>query len=319
MDKAWVIIFIMVILIFVVGLNIIMWGEDKILFYPSHKQVWKPKQKYDDVYINVKNPHDSCRSYDKRSRQSYVHAWHFNNFPGRKTIIYMHGNTGNISHRGYIIDICKQFELNLLIFDYRGFGKSSGIPCKDYLRADGEAAYKYLHKVVGVRSDDIIIWGESLGGIVAVWTASKFKCRSLILLCTFSSLDDAIIERWEKGESGRSTVSALTSLVSWRMDLMPNKDYIRHVRCPVVIMHSKEDDMIPYECSKILYKNVTHRSKLLMTIRGRHSGPIITLEQLNKLFLFCDVDLPIYERYIDVPGMLKNLETVAEKHNLFMD
>lgn len=314
----WLFFIALFLVLLIVVYNSIPWAERKVLFCPSKKHLWKPKTEYSDVYIDVKNP---TKIYNKRPNKKcddYINGWHFNNYPGHKIFIYCHGNSGAISDREYIINICKKFELNLFIFDYRGFGSSSGKPSKKNLKKDGEAAYKYLTEYIGVKSKDIIVWGESLGGYVAVWIASKFPCRSLILLSTFSGLDDAVNNYFESGVA-KSLAHGYSSLASLRYDLMPNRKYIRKVKCPVAIIHSKEDDIIPYRCAKINYNNVLHKSKVLITIKGGHSSPDITVEDLTNLFMFCDIPLPLHKQNrTEIEDMLEDIKTVAAKNHNFM-
>ncbi len=134
------------LVLLIVVYNSVPWAENKVLFLPNKKTVWTPSIKYNNVYIDIKNPANIY--YHKPSEDkcdSYIHGWYFNNYnEGHKTVLFCHGNSLNISYRQYIVDICQQLELNLLIFDYRGFGKSSGKPSKHNLRQDGAAAYKYL-------------------------------------------------------------------------------------------------------------------------------------------------------------------------------
>ena len=313
----WLLLISIAFVILIVVFTSVPWAERKALFFPSKKCIWKPTSEYSNVYINIKTSEtfNEPKKCMRKCKEEYINAWHFNNFPKNKTVMFCHGNSGNISHRQYIVDICEKFKLNLLIFDYRGFGKSSSEPSKRYLRADGEAAYKYLTNHCKIKSKKIIIWGESLGGIAATWTASKFPCHSLVLLCTFSGLDDAITYSFDKGVK-QSLASGYSSLAAMRYDIMPNRRYISKVQCPVAIMHSKSDDVIPYECARILYKNVPYE-KLLITIKGTHSSPIITREQLETLFTFCKIPLVCDGDEID--KMLKELETVAEKHHNFID
>ena len=315
----WLFFIALFLVLLIVVYNSVPWAERKALFYPSKYHRWKPEASYDNVYIDVNNPSNVYHKVPKKHQcNDYIHAWHFNQFPGHKSIIFCHGNSGNISHRSYIIDICRQFELNLFIFDYRGFGKSSGEPSKKNLKKDGEAAYKYMTDCANIESGDIVVWGESLGGFVAVWIASKFSCRSLILLSTFSGLDDAINNYFDPGLK-RSLAYGYSSLVSMRYDVMPSRKYIGKVKCPVAILHSKEDDIIPYKCAKINYDSVRHNSKVLIPIKGGHASPVITNEDLSNLFMFCDIPLPIYSRVCDVDEILEDIKTVAERHHNFMD
>ncbi len=315
----WLFFIALFLVLLIVVFNSVPWAERKTLFFPSKKRHWKPDIAHENVYINIDDPTKVYHTApDKYKCDRYIHGWYFNDYPGHKTVMFCHGNSGNISHRSYIADICKEFEMNLFIFDYRGFGYSSGEPTKKNLKKDGEVAYKFLTKYSGLDPDDIVVWGESLGGFVAVWTAAKYPCRSLILLSTFSGLDDAITNYFEPGVK-RSLAYSYSSLVSMRYDVMPSRHYISKVRCPVAILHSPDDDIIPYKCAKILYNSVKHNSKVLINIKGYHSSPVITTEDLNRLFMFCDIPLPFYNRVCDVDGMLKNLETVAKRHHNFMD
>ena len=205
----------------------------------------------------------------------------------------------------------------MFIFDCKGFGYSDGFPHKLFLKEDGETAYYYLKNGCNVKSKNIIVWGESLGGVTAVWIASKYKCRSLILLSTFSSLDDALTYRYE-GKS-QKVMKFIGALARCKMDLIPNKEYIKKVKCPVVIIHSKEDDMIPYQCSKINYDSVEHKAKKHIVISGKHSSPRINRGQLEEIFMFCDLALPLFERDVDVDYILDDLQKVAEKYHILED
>ncbi len=311
----WLLLIAIAFVILIVIFVSVPWAEKKALFLPSKNWIWTPSCPYKNIYLNAENGKVHTSKPMSSCKDEYINGWHFDNFPRNKTVMYCHGNSLNISNRSYIIDICHKFKLNLFIFDYRGFGKSSGKPTKRNLRKDGETAYKYLTKECGIKSKKIIIWGESLGGITAIWTASKYSCQSLILLCTFSGLDDAITYYFEPGVK-QSLAYTYANMVSMRYDIMPNRKYIRRVKCPVAILHSKKDDIIPYECAKILYKNINHDAKVLITIKGGHSSPIIRKEQLKELFNFCDIP---YEEHDDIDKMLKDLETVAERHHKFID
>ena len=309
----WLLLISIFIVILIITYSSVPWVERKVLFYPSKKTLWKPDIPHESMYINV---HDPSKNYNHRAHadkhRDFIHSWYFNNFPGKKTVLYCHGNSGNISHRSYIVDICQKFEMNLFIFDYRGFGRSSGRPCKKNLKQDSEAAYKYLTKRQKIDPKDLVIWGESLGGYVAMWTAAKYKCSCLILLSTFSGLDDAISYYCSNGII-KSVAGAYSGLVGLRYNQMKARNYIKKVKCPTVIMHSKEDDIIPYKCAKILYKSVTHGDKKFIDINGYHSSPIIKTHEIYELFNFCGIDIPDFSDSGDLKYMLKNLETVNEK------
>ena len=90
------------------------------------------------------------------------------------------------------------------------------------------------------------------------------------------------------------------------------------VKCFVAIIHSVEDEMIPYKCSWINYNSIPHSNKMHIKIKGGHSSPNIKSEQLLELFNFCDLSLSNMSSDVDISEMLENLRTYAEKHNNFM-
>jgi len=314
----WFLIFILVVILILLAFyNILVWTEDKVLYYPSKKRIYSPKMPHKHVYINVSDPEDVCYySRDKSKGYDYISGWWFNNFPGAKTVLFCHGNSGNITHRKYIIDICQKFKLNLFVYDYRGFGKSDSFPYKTFFKEDGEAAYEFLRYKCKIPSKKIILWGESVGGVAASWIASKYKCSGLILMCTFSSLDDILTYKFDG--KGQQAIKILTGFARMRTDTLPIKEYIKDVKCPVIVIHSNKDELIPYTCSWINYHNISHKNKMHVKIKGGHSSPDIKSYQCKKIFEFCDIPLDHLEsNYISF--ILQDLKTFAKKHNNFMD
>jgi pimeloyl-ACP methyl ester carboxylesterase len=306
--KWFLILLIIIILLLIFVYNVVNCNEDKLLFDPCHRNVWKPNIKYKSVYLNVDNWTDVCSSHERKEGKEYIHGWHFNNYPGAKTIMFCHGNNKNLTYRQYIIDICHKFKLNLFLFDYRGYGRSCGFPHKYFLRQDGEIAYEYLHYHCKIPNNKILIWGESLGGITAVWTAHKYKCAGLILFSCFSSLDDALTYRFE-GHS-KTACKWLTSLLACKMDMIPVKQYLREVECPVVIVHSTEDEILPYACSWINYHSVSHKERLHIKIKGKHAGPDINSKQFKQIFDFFDLSLSNVS--CNISEVLDDLKYVGE-------
>ena len=313
----WFFIFLLVlILIFIVFYNVLKWTEDKVLYYPSRKCVWRPDCDYVQVYINVKDSDDVCYSRRKKScKKEYISGWHFNNYPGAKTILFCHGNSGNISHRKYIIDICRRLHLNLFVFDYRGYGKSDSFAYKTFVKEDGEAAYEYLRYYCGIKPKNITIWGESIGGYPASWIASKYSCNSLILMCTFSSLDD--IMSYKFSGTGQKAIKVLTGLASYQNDMLSIKDCLLKIKCPIAIIHSNKDELVPYECSWVNYHSIKHDNKMHFKIKGKHASPHIRKSQFRKVFEFCDIKISCCDE--EIKCILDDLKTFAERHNNFME
>ena len=314
-----VIIAILIILLFIYVYNVINHNESVVLFYPSAKKnKWRPKQRYNNLYLNINDKNDIVRrKKDKNPNESYIHCWHFNRFsPYKKCAVYMHGTTGDLANRQYIIDMCEKFKMNLFVFDYSGYGESSGNPDKILLRENAETVHNYLNSVCDISNKDLVVWTESLGCISGAYLCSKYKLGGLILLSAFSSRDDILHHHLDGYK--QTGAKLLTKVLGTQMDFLPVKDYLKDVKCPVVVVHSEEDEIIPYECAKINYKSIGHKNKLFVKIEGGHSCPKIKTKQLRKIFRFCDLpDDNCGSHTVD--HMLKNLETYAKRHNNFMD
>ena len=250
------------IFVFLSILLIIQFIAHLIIYQPSNKIIWRPPPSTQNYMVNG------------------IHIWYQWQFPGKKIILYCHGNNGNISEREYIFELCKEYHLNLCIFDYSGYGWSCGRPSQKQLCKDGLSAYEFVSRRHHWK--DIILWGESLGTSIATFIASKRKCKRLILLAPFTSLDDIV-----KDKAGK-LVDGMCQLVFPLIDLFPTKEWIKNVKCPIAILHSKEDQLISFNIGKKLYDNVKGK-KLFIPITGRHGGPNIEHQNIETLLDFCKI------------------------------
>jgi pimeloyl-ACP methyl ester carboxylesterase len=212
-----------------------------------------------------------------------IHAWHFNKFRDNRTVLFCHGNSGNISHRSYIITMCLREKLNVLVFDYSGFGKSENSPSQEIICQNGIRMYDYLVNEKSIDKNKIVVWGESIGGAVATYIAAKRECGTLVLLSTFSSLDDVLLD-YDTSMAIKFFVSTIKNYVR----TLPNKEWITKIKCPIVIIHSDEDTTIPFCNSERLYSLISHDKKEFIKIKGSHSLPDFSIENLQKLFRFCE-------------------------------
>jgi fermentation-respiration switch protein FrsA (DUF1100 family) len=125
------------------------------------------------------------------SARARIHAWWLPHGRPRGALLYCHGNAGNLSHRGEaVMEWHRGLELSVLIFDYPGYGRSGGKPSEAGCYAAGDAAYDWLTKQAGVPAEEVILYGGSLGGGVAVDLASRRPHRALVLCAAFSSLPE---------------------------------------------------------------------------------------------------------------------------------
>src|SRR5687768_2366518 len=119
-----------------------------------------------------------------------LHGW-FVPAPGAKaTVLFFHGNAGNISHRMGYLAMLYSLGYNTFILDYRGYGESSGEPSESGTYRDAQAAWQYVTVKKGIAPSEIVLFGESLGGAVAAWLATRKEPGLLVLASAFTSVPD---------------------------------------------------------------------------------------------------------------------------------
>ncbi len=241
------IIYITFAVIFILGY--LRYFEHKSLYFPDREIEIFPSEvglQYEDVYLSTK---DGVK----------LNAWFIPSKGSRYTLLFSHGNAGNISHRIEKILILKSLDFNIFIFDYRGYGKSGGRPSEKGLYRDIEASYDYLISKKRISPDSIILYGESLGGAVAIDLALREKVKAIITESTFTSTADVA-----------KTVYPLfpTYFISSRFDSLKK---IKDIEIPKLIMHSKNDDIIPFSHSLRLYNNAPEPKKHI-ELKGDHNN-----------------------------------------------
>lgn len=189
-----------------------------------------------------------------------IHGWFVPHEHPRATLLFLHGNGGNISHRLEKLAMYHQLGLAVFIIDYRGYGLSQGSPSEPGTYLDADAAWNYLIKDKAVPENRIIFYGESLGGAVAAWLATQHQPGALILESSFTSIMDM----------GRHYYPYLP--IRWISRIKyPTLDRIKQVHAPLLIIHSPTDDIVPYAQGKKLFESA-HEPKSLLEITGDHNN-----------------------------------------------
>jgi len=179
----------------------------------------------------------------------------------RGTILFCHGNAGNMSHRLDSILIFHEMKLDVFIFDYRGYGTSAGRPTEEGTCQDAEGAWRYLAEKRGIPPEKIILFGRSLGASIAACLAGKTQPRGLIVESSFISIPDLAAEIYP--------CLPLNWVLRFRY---PTRDCLRRVRCPVLVIHSREDEIIPFRHGKALYQAVGGPGHFLEITGGHNDG-----------------------------------------------
>ena len=170
---------------------------------------------------------------------SWYHNKNVNNY---KTILFLHGNAGSLENRIHKINHFKDMNVNFLLVAWRGFSGNKGTPTEKGLYEDAESAVRWL-KSKGVRENNIIVYGESLGTGVATEIAQNKNFAGIILESPFTSMIDA----------GKDKYPYLPVRLLLKDRYESNKK-IKNINSPILIMHGKVDNIVPFHMGKKMYE-----------------------------------------------------------------
>ena len=234
-----------VLVISVVALRyFIMWN----VFWPTSEIEWTPSRggyDFENVFITTT---DGVK----------INGWYINCDNSRGTVLFYHGNGGNISHRSDSIRIFNSLGMSVFIIDYRGYGESEGSPSIKGVDLDALAAWNWLLSEKAIPPDKILLFGRSLGGAVAVELMRTAKPKAAILESTFSSLADM---------AGLFLSPIVNCLV---MGAWNSAKTASLIDIPTLCIHSPEDEIVPYELGRRLYEALAGE-KYFFDIKGGHN------------------------------------------------
>jgi len=196
-----------------------------------------------------------------------LNGWYVPAAGRQPTVLFCHGNGGNIMHRLDSVNLFFELGLSCFVFDYRGYGLSQGSPSEEGTYRDAEAAYRWLTEEKKKKPQEIIIFGRSLGASIAAQLASKVEAAALVLESGFTCYV----------EMGKRLYPYMP--VKWfaRFRYETIK-YIRLVQCPVMVVHSREDDIVPFEFAKRLYEAANEPKKFVEIYGGHNDGFLASRE-----------------------------------------
>jgi len=196
-----------------------------------------------------------------------LHGWLIPAKEAEVTVIFAHGNGGNISHRLEKIAILHELTVNIFIFDYRGYGKSKGSPTEQGLYQDIKAAYDYIKD--NYPKSKIVIYGESLGGAVAVDLAAKVNVNGLILEGTFTSVADMakIVYPWLPEIFLHSKFDSLSK--------------IGKINTPKLHLHGNLDQIVPIYLGQRLYEAAGEPKQLVLIDSGHNDSFFVSEHKIK--------------------------------------
>jgi len=244
------------------------WGWAVILYHMQSKFIYRPVK--DVVYTPEELDLDfedvTFTSEDGLS----LNGWYVPAEDSRFTVLFCHGNGGNIMHRLDTINVLHNLGLSCFIFDYRGYGNSAGKPTEEGTYLDVRAAYDWLIENKKARREEIIFFGRSLGGSIVSQLATKVEPRAVVLESSFTSYVDIgkrfypyMPVRWSARFSYRTI------------------DYIKQIHCPILLIHSRGDEVIPFEFGLELYE-AANEPKEFAEIFGCHNDGFLVSGEAYK-------------------------------------
>jgi fermentation-respiration switch protein FrsA (DUF1100 family) len=239
-------IILSIVIIFFLGVK---FYEKKMIFFPF-KDIEAFPSDYGIDFENI---------FFKTPDNIQINGWFIPSKSASKTILLFHGNAGNLSHRIEIIEMFSKLKVNSFIIDYRGYGKSNGKPSEKGIYIDAMASYEYLVNQKKIKPVNIIVYGKSLGTVVAIDLASKVKIDKLIVDSGLTSAKDMskIIFPF----------LPLDIFLSVKFDSI-NK--IKKVNCPKLFIHSTHDKTIPFSMGQQLF-NMAIEPKQFYQSTGTHN------------------------------------------------
>lgn len=240
---------ILLILGFYLGMVIyVIHVENTRTFFPERDILLTPQSldiEFQDVYL-------------KTADNVKINGWFIPKEGALYTVLFFHGNAGNIGDRVDKIGMFYNMGVNMFIVDYRGYGRSLGRPCEKGMYLDARAAYDYLVNQQGVIPQSIIVYGESLGGGVAVDLTAKAQVGGLILEGSFTNI--------------RDLAKKLYPFLS--LFLISNKfnslEKIKDVTVPKLFVHSRNDEVVPFSLGEKLYHQALPY-KQIVELEGSHN------------------------------------------------
>lgn len=234
-------------------LGVMMFFEESFVFFPARypEGEWRPPGlAFEDAWFPSA---DGTR----------IHGWYVPHESPRAVVLFCHGNAGNISHRAEMLRILHDgVEVSVLIFDYRGYGRSEGKPNEAGILADARAARAWLAQRAGVDPGEIVLMGRSLGGAVAVDLAAADGAGALVIESSFSSIPDVAAYHYPW--------LPVRLVMRTRFDSLGK---IAAYQGPLLQSHGDADTIVPYRLGRRLF-DAAGEPKRFVTLPGLdHNDP----------------------------------------------
>jgi len=241
-------------IVYLLVLACLMFLEESLIFFPSRypEGDWQPwGLTFEDAWFQTADG-------------TKLHGWFVPHDSPKAVILFCHGNAGNVTHRADILEkLHNDVGASVLIFDYRGYGRSEGKPNEAGILADARAARAWLAKREKIAESDIVMMGESLGGAVAVDLAAKDGAKGLVLISTFTNLPDVAAYHYP--------IFPVRLLMRTRLDAVGQ---IANYKGPLLQMHGEDDTIVPIRIGRRLFDAANEPKQLLIFPHHDHNDTL---------------------------------------------
>lgn len=257
----------LLIFLYLAGFAALYFYQERLLFFPK-KELWRTP-------AALELPHEDVSL--TTSDGGEIHGWFLPTPDARGTILYFHGNAGNLSDILETLQEYHSWGYHVLAIDYRGYGKSSGSPSEKAMYLDAETAWEFLVQEKQIHPEEIVLVGYSLGSGVATHLATVRQPAGLILEAAFLSIPDM------------ASVQYPWFPIRWAVrHVYPNLENIQKITAPILIAHSPEDELVPFSQGKKLF-GAASEPKTFFTMSGSHNDCIpasgIQYQEVRQKFL----------------------------------
>jgi fermentation-respiration switch protein FrsA (DUF1100 family) len=242
--------------------------QDHLLFQPSSRLLATP----DDAGMPYETVH-----LDTEDGET-LHGWWIparnvsretsSDTSGTNTLLFFHGNAGNISGR---LESVRQFHrlgLNVLIVDYRGYGQSTGSPTEEGIYRDAEACWRYLVETKRIAPQEVVVFGRSMGGGPATWLAAREKPGAVILESVFTNVPDVGAHHY--------SFLPVRALATNQFD---NESRVAEIDAPKLVIHSRQDQVVPFELGRRVYEAAAEPKQFLEIDGGHNDGFLVSADR----------------------------------------
>tara|TARA_A100001015_G_C14865129_1_gene661968 strand:+ start:197 stop:988 length:792 start_codon:yes stop_codon:yes gene_type:complete len=214
----------------------VFFNQRNLLYHPFENNYNKDQANFSYEEVSIPTPNGNS-----------LKGWfHKKDLTQKKTLVFFHGNAGDLRNRIYKLNLIKDFDINFLIVAYRGFSGNKGKPSEKGLYEDARSSLEWLAKQK-VTEDKIIVYGESLGTGVSVEVAQNKKFAGIILESPFTSMVDA-----GKFYYFYLPVSLLLK------DRYETVKKLKNIKIPILVMHGKKDKIVPFHMGQEVFEKANH-------------------------------------------------------------